>query len=103
MGEKAQILIATNLCLRKFLQNIIVNHLESRTEPAPISLTGKQRTMICSLSKQLSEPELTELVKTPDKIAEIITILEPITADTTDATFKTIMVVKALETIIKYR
>ena len=79
-------------CLRKSLQNIIVNHLESRTGPAPISLTGKQRTMICSLSKQLSEPDLQKLVVPPSKISAITTILDSITADTTDATFKDRMV-----------
>ena len=78
-------------CLRKSLQNIIVKQLESDQNP-PISLTGKQRTMICSLSKQLSEPELQKVVVPPSKIPAIISILEPITADTTDANFKTKMV-----------
>ena len=78
-------------CLRKSLQNIIVNHLESEIA-SPISLTGKQRTMICSLSEQLSEPELTKIVKAPDKIQAIIVKLNAIPESPTDAQFKAKMV-----------
>ena len=78
-------------CLRKSLQNIIVKQLESDQNP-PISLTGKQRTMICSLNKQLSEQNLQKLVVPPSKIQAIISKLNEIDADTNDSKFKNKMV-----------
>ena len=78
-------------CLRKSLQNIIVNYLETRTDPAPISLTGEQRTMICSLSIQLSEDNLVGIL-TPTTIVAIKTELNSITDDTNTDNLKTHLV-----------
>ena len=63
-------------CLRKSLQNIIVNYLENRIEspptvPKPISLNGKQRTMICSMTKKLEQSELEKGILNKDKLLEI--------------------------------
>ena len=71
-------------CLRKSLQNIIVDYLETRTAsgspavPEPISLNGKQRTMICSMTKQLNQTQL-EGILDKDKIANIKNALNGIT------------------------
>lgn len=69
-------------CLRKSLQNIIVNYLETRTAttvagspevPDPISLTGEQRTMICSMTEQLDETSLRKILP-PDGSSNITKI-----------------------------
>lgn len=88
-------------CLRKTLQNIIVNYLETKT---PIlSLDGTHRTMICSMTKQLEIDNLKELFS-DNIITEIENELDKIKTDnpTTDI-FKThlVEVAKILKTDIE--
>ena len=83
-------------CLKKSLQNIIVNYLENRIESPPtvpkaISLNGKQRTMICSMTKKLKQSELEKILK-KDKLLEINGELNNIKIDTKTEDFKGVLV-----------
>lgn len=90
-------------CLRKSLQNIIVDYLENRTAseegvtpvvPGPLSLNGEQRTMICSMTKQLDQRQLQGIL-IPDKITLITTELNNIQVETDNNAFKTSLIAVA--------
>ena len=98
-------------CLRKSLQNIIVDYLETRIAkdavdetpavPGPLSLNGQQRTMICSMTTKLNQAQLEGILDNAN-INNIKTKLDSIDETKDNNAFKTslIAVAKVLDPTI---